>query len=58
MPPVQSRVYRKALKGQSRKNVANVLQFMQKEADEHIFVAPVNKEQEHVAFASGLSKFL
>jgi hypothetical protein len=56
MPPGQSRVYRKTLKGHTREVVANVLQFMQKEADKRQFVIPVMKVHERVASATGVSK--
>jgi hypothetical protein len=44
------------LKGQTREVVANVLQFMQKEADQHKFVIPVTKVYERVAPATGVTK--
>jgi hypothetical protein len=56
MPPGQSRVYRKTLKGHTREVVANVLQFTQKEADQRKFVIPVTKAYERVAPATGVSK--
>jgi hypothetical protein len=56
MPPRQSRAYRKTLKGQTREAVANVLQFMQKEANQRQFVIPVTKVHERVAAATDVSK--
>jgi hypothetical protein len=56
MLPSQSRVHRKTLKGQTWEVVANVLQFMQKEADRRQFVIPVTKVHERVASATDVSK--
>jgi hypothetical protein len=56
MPTGQSRVYRKTPIGQTREVVANVLPFMQKEADQHKFVIPVTKFHGRVASATRVSK--
>jgi ABC-type histidine transport system ATPase subunit len=52
MPPLQSRLYWKTMKGHSREIVGNVLKIMQKQADEYKFVIPVSKVHERVASAN------
>jgi len=56
MLPSHSWVYRKTLKGQTWEGVANVLQFMQKEADHHKFDIAVLEVHECVVYATGVSK--
>jgi len=56
MLPSYFRVYRKTLKGQTWDVVANVLQFMQKEADHRKFDTAVMKVQECVMSTTGVSK--
>jgi hypothetical protein len=53
---VQSRLYRKTLKCQSRETVGNVMKFRQKDDDEHKCIIPVSKVHERVASATGVSK--
>jgi hypothetical protein len=55
MPPAVFRLYRKTLKGRC---AAYVLQFMQKEVDEHEFVVPVSKVLCGRAIAEAVSRWL
>jgi hypothetical protein len=55
MPSVQSRLYKTELKGQSQETVANIVQFMQNEANGHKFLIPVSKVHKHVASTAAVS---
>ena len=56
MQPYRSNIYRKTLQGQGMEIIANVLRFMQEAANNKTFTIPLNKVQERVAMATGVSK--